>query len=890
MAPEYCPYEQESDAQLAGHTPTETAPEDGADKMDEDDQVLHFEGDFFGQYTEEDFEWPDDHGVEGDKDADESSDEEVFDGEGGWEPVLTAASIPDASDVDEQEQESLADQYHQEARAHHQNLRSAVEAQLGSKNIYAPFESKLDFNVALWAKMRGSGSTAFTDLLAIDDVHDRLGLSYKSSRELNNIIDKLPTGHPQFRCQEVVVAGEAFDVYFQDVVECVKALYEDPEFAPYLVFVPERHYADKDKTTQLYYDMHTGKWWWRTQKEIEKAKPGATIIPIILSSDKTQVTVFRNKTAYPVYMTIGNIPKDIRWKPSRHAHILLAYLPTTHLEHIKNRASQCCTITNLFHVCMRHILEPLKSAGEDGLHMHSGDGVTCRGMMTGECPKCDIPNSELGSKDALFEPRDLESILAALNLADEDPIGFAERCAELRINPIQHPFWQGLPKSNIFHAITPDVLHQLYQGLVKHMITWIKLAFGETEIDACCRQLPPNDNIRIFNKGISSLVRICRFLLGIVIDIPLPNNISSAKLVQALHGLLDFLYLAQYPCHSAETLQLLDEALTHFHDNKDIFVTIGIRTQFNLPKLHSYRHYLHMIQEYGTTDNYNTEYTEQLHIDLAKDVYRVTNHKDEYSQMTVWLEQREKILRHANYVHWRIAGDPLLQLCLPPDMQYAREYKMMKHPSVKAITINSLRDNYGASFFRAALAHYIVLHTHPDANTQAQVEHAAAHIYIPFTSLPIFHKVRYNTVDSASRKDESVTIDSVHCQPARRDKKGNAIPGRFDTVLVNCGNGGEKSYRVAQVRAIFSIPEKYCASLFPSHVSIPKHLAYVEWFSPFTGTSERNHGMHKLVSVISVKDIRRSVHLIPNLAVLHLGIGLPATFWSCVETFLYYES
>ncbi|KAG1907987.1 uncharacterized protein F5891DRAFT_1220716, partial [Suillus fuscotomentosus] len=83
-----------------------------------------------------------------------------------------------------------------------------------------------------------------------------------------------------------------------------------------------------------------------------------------------------------------------------------------------------------------------------------------------------------------------------------------------------------------------------------------------------------------------------------------------------------------------------------------------------------------------------------------------------------------------------------------------------------------------------------------------------------------------------------------------------------------------QGYRVAQVRVIFSIPEKHHTSLFPSHILIPKHLAYVEWFSPFTGTSERNHGMHKvsrsyengeqLVSIISVKDIRRSVHLIPK--------------------------
>lgn len=46
-----------------------------------------------------------------------------------------------------------------------------------------------------------------------------------------------------------------------------------------------------------------------------------------------------------------------------------------------------------------------------------------------------------------------------------------------------------------------------------------------------------------------------------------------------------------------------------------------------------------MIQMFDTMDNYNTEYTEQLYIDLAKDAYHAMNHKDEYMQMTLWLEQ-----------------------------------------------------------------------------------------------------------------------------------------------------------------------------------------------------------------------------------------------------------
>jgi hypothetical protein len=96
-------------------------------------------------------------------------------------------------------------------------------------------------------------------------IHEQLDLSYKNSRELNKIIDKQLPSHPKFRCEQIVIAGEAFDIFYRDVIECVKALYGDPDFANFSVFALEHHYADKEQTVWLYYDMHTGKWWWDTQ-------------------------------------------------------------------------------------------------------------------------------------------------------------------------------------------------------------------------------------------------------------------------------------------------------------------------------------------------------------------------------------------------------------------------------------------------------------------------------------------------------------------------------------------------------------------------------------------------------------------------------------------------
>lgn len=419
------------------------------------------------------------------------------------------------------------------------------------------------------------------------------------------------------------------------------------------------------------------------------------------------------------------------------------------------------------------------------------------GIKSRECPKCNVPHEELGSPDVPVKLRDLKAILAALSLVDEDFDLWRQACQECSIKPVFKPFWQDLPHANIFQSITPDVLHQLYQGIIKHLIEWIKEAYSEAEIDARCRRLPPNHNIRLFLKGISNLSQvsgtehnqICRFLLGIVIGIQLPGNLSNARLTRAVRAILDFLYLAQYPCHTDQTLALLDDALTRFHNNKDIFLDLGIRSNFNLPKLHCFRHYVHMIKMYGTTDNYNTEYTERLHIDLTKDAYRATNHKDEYSQMTLWLERREKILWHDNFVQWRLIGDLVPQKNIPPDMDYRRAIKMTKHPTVKRVQLDRIVQEYGATFFTAALARFVVGINQPGLSA-AQLEREAAHIIIPFDTVATFHRIKFNAINAHGIQDSSITVDSVHCQPSQKDKRGHMIPARFDTVLVNEGDGG----------------------------------------------------------------------------------------------------
>lgn len=531
--------------------------------------------------------------------------------------------------------------------------------------------------------------------------------------------------------------------------------------------------------------------------------------------------MFRNKSAYPVYMTIGNIPKEIRRKPSCRAYVLLGYLPTTKFENVANKSSRRRMLANMYHACMGKILQPLQSAGVGGIEVISGEGNTYKGhplfaafvgdypeqvltacVKTMECPTCPAKRENLGDycggDQELPALRDLQKILAALDSFDEDPATFLQTCTEAGVKPVIDPFWKNLPFVNIYRSITPDVLHQLYQGILKHLVAWIIAAFGAAEIDARCRRLPPNHNIRLFMKGISSLSRvtghehdqIARILMGLVVDIPLPDNLSSGRLVRAVRSLLDFLYLSQYPVHTDETLVLLENALKTFHENKDIFIDLGIREQFNLPKLHFASHYLKSIKMFGTTDNFNTEYTERLHIDFAKDAYAATNHKDEFSQMTLWLERKEKILDHNQHIIWRLSGcpKPLHIEWNAPGLQLHRNHKLAVNPTVR-VPISELSNLYGARYFVNAIQRFISLKNHPDIQTSAQLERALWEVRIPFQKLPVWQRLKFTCKDPVTHITS--TVDSIHARPGKKDSSNRQIASRFDTALVNEGGENE---------------------------------------------------------------------------------------------------
>ncbi len=244
-----------------------------------------------------------------------------------------------------------------------------------------------------------------------------------------------------------------------------------------------------------------------------------------------------DKLAWPVYLTIGNIDKDIRRQPSQHAVALLGYLPVTKLEcfHENDRSLEGY---RLFHFAMRQILEPLIDAGRRGVHMNCADGyvrhifpilaayiadfpeqrlVFCN--KENRCPTCLIDPDKRGELlDTCYrEPRE---ILATLR----DPT--SKKFDDYGLRDVPQPFWADLPYANIFGCIVPDVLHQLHKGVFKnHLVKWVSQG-KEDELDARFARVHPTRTSVCSPKGsrrsvsgpATSIVKWRRFLSDSLTD------------------------------------------------------------------------------------------------------------------------------------------------------------------------------------------------------------------------------------------------------------------------------------------------------------------------------------------------------------------------------------
>lgn len=111
------------------------------------------------------------------------------------------------------------------------------------------------------------------------------------------------------------------------------------------------------------------------------------------------------------------------------------------------------------------------------------------------------------------------------------------------------------------------------------------------------------------------------------------------QVVRALRAFIEFCYLARRDIHDTDSLARMDEALAEFHEHRTIFLELGIRLDFNLPRQHLARHWTKLIREFGAPNGLCSSITESKHIKAVKQPWRRSNRYKALQQM-LYINQR----------------------------------------------------------------------------------------------------------------------------------------------------------------------------------------------------------------------------------------------------------
>jgi hypothetical protein len=602
-------------------------------------------------------------------------------------------------------------------------------------------------------------------------------------------------------------------------------------------------------------------------------------------------------------------------------HVLIGYMPVPKYQVFKKSSCPAARL-QFFHDCMAIILWPLIKAGK-----HRKDMACCNGIIRriypilaiyvanapkqarvcctkeNRCPKCLVSKSKRGDvlypnhtgRVPLCDPIHTRGILSTVNQTGH----ITRSCRKEGLQPCC-PFWALLPHTDIFAAITPDILHQLHIGLVgEHLFTWIFKAVKAAKIptnklDDQFAAIPKYPGLHCFCNGVLAVSQwtgkehremgciLIGCLIGLVDD----------RVIKASVALLDIVHFMCYRSHDDNTLDLLQDAIDRFHNNKAVFIDLKIRTHFNIPKLHALQHYVDSIQLFGTADGYNTEISERLHIDMAKKAYRASNRHDHTSQMATWLHRQEKMAYFKAYQLWfdklgarltppaannTLIASVLLAVSAATPLVPAQaikaartpivvngphsRYSIPKAPSERKVSLQRLAsvkdDGFHAVEFQGKLKQYLSDVSPPHYSYSRPHSLDKFNVYkqitfhlptVPQISLmgtdhkewlravPSIVSPNGRTATSAAFGIALVQVPNQHAATAGSPLQGELCSHYFfiiytDTVSYTPG------LQPARVQVIFDLPKRFC---IPGYTD--NQLIYVEWLTPLSRVNP-THGL-----------------------------------------------
>ncbi|KAG2124381.1 hypothetical protein DEU56DRAFT_873315 [Suillus clintonianus] len=495
-------------------------------------------------------------------------------------------------------------------------------------NSSYPFVDQAEWQLAefLIQRLTQTDINKFLKLDWVSTLHkfkSRPSPSFKSADQLFGWIDALPSGPAwQSEFKSPVKSGllpylEATGpgpLIWRDGLEVVKDIFANPIFSNHMMYDPHIVMVGSERE---YGEFFTANRAFAIQVWLFNNLPeGATIIPIILASDKTPVTrMSGGLEMHPVFLTIGNIQSEVRMKATAHAWSCVAFIPIPKFD--VHGDFQTLLHTHLFHKCMDLIFAKCKVATRISEYM-------------------------------------------------PDPMGYLWHCFTplliydlcQRVDPWNVPLFQREAKALL---LSGEVV-------------------GEDELDARYKAHHQRVGTRHFGSGISHISQMtCQehrnIERTIVATIAGAAN-TTPNFVHAICFLTEFMYQAQSPIHTDSSIDAMVHSLGEFHRLKQAILDAGARrgksgtiNNFSIPKIELFHSFAGSIKDLGSLLQFSADVSERLLITHCKFPFeRTSRQARNFTLQVIQILNRDETMHRFNlYTLLHSHGTPLVNAIATED-------------------------------------------------------------------------------------------------------------------------------------------------------------------------------------------------------------------------------
>ncbi|KAG1874853.1 hypothetical protein F4604DRAFT_1880763 [Suillus subluteus] len=357
----------------------------------------------------------------------------------------------------------------------------------------------------------------------------------------------------------------------------------------------------------------------------DQLPPGATIVLIVLASDKTPVTrQSGGLKMHPIHRA--------------HAWSCIAYMP---IPQFVCHPDFCSLLqARVWHRCVDIVCENLKITAATGTSMVDPSGHLRYTFTPLVAYTADLPEQQM---------------IACVNVDPWKVQQFQEEAKALFLSGVQLPFWRDWRFSDPALFLAPDILHTLHKFFFDHIFKWCKEVLGADELDSRFRRQHKRIRTRHFAHGVSHVQQmtgrehrdIQRTIVATI------AGVADMDFICAIHALIDFIYQAQSPTFTLSSIAAMSASLGEFHRFKGAIInaearrgTSGPIEHFEIPKLELLTSFARAIPNLGAPIQFTSETSERMLITHCKSPFVRTSHqRASFTQQIVCLLDREDTAR-----------------------------------------------------------------------------------------------------------------------------------------------------------------------------------------------------------------------------------------------------